>query len=191
MNRFRNLLGLGLLVGGALPVAVMAQGAAPAAAPAKPALSPVTGLVPDHAAASVADIEKEAEWYERVLGFKVLNKYNEHVLATQAAENPDFINWHLSIPGYRIDLVQYKGSKRPPRTDPIYLNQGWVHVVFHTDDVALSLKQLQALDVKTDVTWLCANNVHSEKPCPNGVPIQLYIYDPEGNQLEIRRNVVL
>jgi catechol 2,3-dioxygenase-like lactoylglutathione lyase family enzyme len=157
----------------------------------KPQAPPVTGLVPDHAGLSVADVRREAEWYERVLGFKVLNKYNEHVLATQAAKNPEFINWHLAIPGYRIDLVQYRGSKRPPPVDPVYLQQGWVHVVFHVDDVATALKQLQALDVKVDVTYLCAHNVHQSKPCEHGVPIQLYFSDPEGNQLEIRRNVQL
>jgi catechol 2,3-dioxygenase-like lactoylglutathione lyase family enzyme len=152
---------------------------------------PVTGLVPDHAALSVADIRREAEWYERVLGFKLLNKYTEHVTASMAPDNPDFINWHLEIPGYRIDLIQYKGSKRPPPVDPVYLQQGWVHVVFHVEDVAAALKTLQALQVKVDVTYLCDHNVRQAKPCENGVPIQMYFYDPEGNQLEIRRNVQL
>jgi catechol 2,3-dioxygenase-like lactoylglutathione lyase family enzyme len=186
MNRLRIVMGLQLVLGALLCAAVSAQEAHDKAQP-----PPVTGLVPDHAAASVADIVREAEWYERVLGFKVLNKYKEHVLASQAPENPDFINWHLEIPGYRIDLVQYKGSKRPPAVDPVYLQQGWVHVVFHVEDVAAALKSLQAQQVKVDVTYLCDHNVRQAKPCENGVPIQLYFYDPEGNQLEIRRNVQL
>jgi catechol 2,3-dioxygenase-like lactoylglutathione lyase family enzyme len=187
MNRFRCAIGLQFVLGAlCCPIAAYAQ--KPAAD--KPQVSPVTGLVPDHAGLSVADVRREAEWYERVLGFKVLNKYNEHVLATQAAVNPEFINWHLAIPGYRIDLVQYRGSKRPPPVDPVYLQQGWVHVVFHVDDVALALKQLQALDVKVDVTYLCGE-AHQSTPCEGGKPIQIYLYDPEGNQLEIRRNVQL
>ena len=187
MNWLKNVIGLQLILSGAL-CAVAGAEEAPVNKTQPP---PVTGLVPDHAAASVADIEKEAEWYERVLGFKILNKYKERVLAAKKPDDPDFINWHLVIPGYRIDLVQYKGSKRPPPVDPVYLQQGWVHVVFHVDDVPAALKQLQALQVKVDVTYLCDHNVRQAKPCENGVPIQLYFYDPEGNQLEIRRNVQL
>jgi catechol 2,3-dioxygenase-like lactoylglutathione lyase family enzyme len=187
MNWLRSVIGLQLILGVLLCTGALAQDAS--VDKAQP--PPVTGLVPDHAAISVADIGREAEWYERVLGFKVLNKYNERVLASKAPDNPDFINWHLAIPGYRIDLVQIKGSKRPPPVDPVYMQQGWVHVVFHVEDVAAALKTLQALQVKVDVTYLCDHNVRQPKPCENGVPIQLYFYDPEGNQLEIRRNVQL
>jgi catechol 2,3-dioxygenase-like lactoylglutathione lyase family enzyme len=187
MNGLRSVIGLPLIIGVLLCTVAHAQ--QPPVDKSQP--PPVAGLVPDHAAASVADIQKEADWYERVLGFRVLNKYKEHVLASKGPDNPDFINWHLEIPGYRIDLVQYKGSKRPPPVDPVYLQQGWVHVVFHVEDVAAALKSLQALQVKVDVTYLCDHNVRQSKPCENGVPIQLYFNDPEGNQLEIRRNVQL
>ncbi len=132
---------------------------------------PVTGLAPDHATLSVANIEREAEWYERVLGFKPFSK---------SEANPDFRNWHLVIPGYRIDLVQFKGSKRPPPLESPYLQQGWTHVVFHVEDVSLALRQLQALNV--DVV------VARDR---DGVPIQLRIRDPEGNEVEIRRNLLV
>jgi catechol 2,3-dioxygenase-like lactoylglutathione lyase family enzyme len=131
----------------------------------------VTGLVPDHAALSVENIEVEAEWYERVLGFKVFSKSDT---------NPDMRNWHLVIPGYRIDLIKYKGSKRPTPGDSVYVVQGWVHVVFHVEDVALALKQLQALHVEGKVSKL-----------QDGTPYQILIHDPEGNELEIRRNLVV
>jgi catechol 2,3-dioxygenase-like lactoylglutathione lyase family enzyme len=146
---------------------------------------PVSGLVPDHATLSVENIEREAEWYGRVLGFKPLSK---------SGDNSDLTNWHLVIPGYRIDLIKAKGSKRPAPVEPVYhevngqmvpidpidLQQGWVHVVFHVDDVAAAWKQLQALQVDVKVTKL-----------KDGTPIQLNIKDPEGNALEIRRNLVL
>ena len=146
---------------------------------------PVSGLVPDHATLSVANIEVEVEWYERVLGFKPFSK---------SGTNTDLANWHLVIPGYRIDLIQAKGSKRPAPVGPVYrelngkmvpidpidLQQGWVHVVFHVDDVATALKQLQALHVDVTVTKL-----------PDGTPIQLNLRDPEGNAVEIRRNLVV
>lgn len=132
------------------------------------AASPVTGLVPDHATLSVENIDREAEWYGRVLGFKILRKMDS---------NPDFINEQLAIPGYRIDIIKYKGSKRPAAVDPLYLQQGWIHVVFHVDSVPDALKQLQALHVEPKVNY--------EK----GVPIQLLLHDPEGNEIEIRRNL--
>jgi catechol 2,3-dioxygenase-like lactoylglutathione lyase family enzyme len=131
---------------------------------------PVTGLVPDHATLSVENIEREAEWFERVLGFKPLSKSDT---------NPDFRNWHLVIPGYRIDLIKFKGSKRPAPLESPYLQQGWTHVVFHVEDVSAALKSLQALHVEVK-----ANDLQ-------GVPIQLLIHDPEGNEIEIRRNLVL
>jgi catechol 2,3-dioxygenase-like lactoylglutathione lyase family enzyme len=132
---------------------------------------PVTGLVPDHATLSVANIEREAEWYGRVLGFKPLSK---------SEANPDFRNWHLVIPGYRVDLVQFKGSQRPAPASSPYLWQGWTHVVFHVEDVSMALKTLQALNVEVAVN-------KDDK----GTPIQLRMHDPEGNEVEIRRNLVL
>jgi catechol 2,3-dioxygenase-like lactoylglutathione lyase family enzyme len=143
-----------------------AQQASPAANEAQ--VGPVTGLVPDHATLSVDNLDREAEWYGRVLGFKVLRKMDS---------NPDFINEQLAIPGYRIDIIKYKGSKRPAPVDPLYLQQGWIHVVFHVDSVPDALKQLQALRVEPKVNY--------EK----GIPIQLLLHDPEGNEIEIRRNV--
>ena len=187
MTRFRSLMGL-LIVDALLCTVAVAQ--EPAVGKAQP--PPVTGLVPDHAGASVANIRVEAAWYERVLGFKLLNKYNERVVgSSKEPSDPKFLNWHLAIPGYRIDLVQYRGSTRAPPVSPVYLHQGWVHVVFHVQDVAEALKRLQALHVKVDVTYLCGHNVKQAKPCANGAPIQIYFSDPEGNQLEIRRNVQL
>lgn len=132
---------------------------------------PVTGLVPDHAALSVENLEVEAQWYQRVLGFTRLSK---------TSNTPEYTNWHLVIPGYRIDLIKANGSKRPPAVEPTYLQQGWVHVVFHVPDVAAALKTLQALQIEPKV-----------KNDPAGVPIQLRFKDPEGNEVEIRRDKVL
>jgi catechol 2,3-dioxygenase-like lactoylglutathione lyase family enzyme len=134
-------------------------------------IPPITGLGPDHATLSVENIEKEAQWYEQVLGFKKLSGEDT---------DPDHLNWHLVIPGgYRIDLVKYKGSKRPAPVDPDFLQQGWVHVDFHVDDVAAALKTLQAFHIDVQVKTV------------DGKPVQLRFHDPEGNELEVRRNVVL
>jgi catechol-2,3-dioxygenase len=131
--------------------------------------SPITGLVPDHATLSVENIDVEASWYERVLGFKVLRKMDS---------NPDFINQQMAIPGYRIDLIKYKGSKRPAPVRPLYQQQGWIHVVFHVDSVATALNQLQALHVQPK----------SIGKDDQGNPISILLRDPENNEIEVRRN---
>jgi hypothetical protein len=92
--------------------------------------------------------------------------------------NPDFINQQMAIPGHRIDLIKYKGSKRPPRVDPLYVQQGWIHVVFHVDNVAIALSQLQVLHVQPK----------SIGKDDQGNPIGIMLRDPENNEIEIRRN---
>ena len=165
-KRILNTLGVALMAG-ILSCAASAQQTPAAGSEAQ--ASPVTGLVPDHATLSVEDLDKEAEWFERVLGFKMLRKNGTA---------STMINEQLAIPGYRIDLIKYPGSKRTAPAGAVYLQQGWVHVVFHVDDVALALKQLEALRVES-------KSVNKQ----DGVPIQILLLDPEGNELEIRRNV--
>jgi catechol 2,3-dioxygenase-like lactoylglutathione lyase family enzyme len=165
-KRILNTLGVALMAG-IISCAASAQ-QAPAAGNETQA-SPVTGLVPDHATLSVEDLDKEADWYQRVLGFKMLRK---------SGTATTMINEQMAIPGYRIDLIKYPGSKRPATQDPIYLQQGWIHVVFHVDDVARALKQLEALQVEP-------KSVNKQ----DGVPIQILLRDPEGNEIEVRRNV--
>jgi catechol 2,3-dioxygenase-like lactoylglutathione lyase family enzyme len=138
----------------------------PAAGGGQP--SPITGLRPDHATLSVENLDREAEWYERVLGMKVLHRMDQ---------NPDMINQQMAIPGYRIDLIKYKGSTRPPHVNPLYLQQGWIHVVFHVDDLSAAVRQVKALGVDAKI-----NN--DDK----GAPSQILLHDPEGNEIEVREN---
>jgi catechol 2,3-dioxygenase-like lactoylglutathione lyase family enzyme len=133
-------------------------------------LAPVTGLQPDHATLSVGNLPAEAAWYEHVLGFKIRSKSND----------PGYVNWHLVIPGYRIDLIAAPGSIPAPTVEHIYQRQGWVHVSFHVSNVAAALSALRVLHVPTTV-----------KKDAKGNPVQLRIHDPEGNEIEIRRNLVL
>jgi catechol 2,3-dioxygenase-like lactoylglutathione lyase family enzyme len=146
-------------------------GVAFAQKPGEDIAPPLTGLVPDHAAVSVESLAQEAQWYERVLGFKLYSKFES---------NPDMLSWHMVIPGYRIDLIKFKGSKRPPKADPVFLQQGWTHIVFHVDDVAAAWRVLQEHHIDISVS-------KDDK----GTPIQLRIRDPEGNEIEIRRNLLL
>jgi len=93
---------------------------------------PLTGLAPDHATISVENIDRVAEWYERVLGFKVANRFDT---------NPDFILEQLSIPGYRIDLAKSKGSARPAAPNPVFQHG---HDVCVDDDKNLYVCQWNA-----------------------------------------------
>jgi len=147
----------------------MAHSQQPAAAVSNAQPGPVTGLIPDHATLSVANLDQEIAFYERVLGFKVWRKIDT---------DPNNIGVQMRLPNYRIDMFQYKGSKRPAPVNPLYLQQGWIHVVFHVEDVAKAKEQMEALHVP-----------FTEAHDNNGVLIRLTFHDPEGNELEIGRNL--
>lgn len=140
---------------------VAQEGNSPLAAVA----GPVAGLAADHVSISVEDLDRLSEWYEGVLGFK---------LAMQSDANPDFRVRQLKIPGYRIDLIKFKGSVRPVAAAPRYAAQGFVHIAFNVPDLAAALKQLLAW--KTDV---------AEEKDAKGLLNHLLVHDPEGNEMEI------
>lgn len=139
------------------PVVAQEEGNSPLAA--------VAGLAADHVSISVEDLDRLSEWYEGVLGFK---------LALQSDANPDFRVRQLKIPGYRIDLIKFKGSVRPVAASPRYAAQGFVHIAFNVADLAAALRQLQAW--KTDV---------AEEKDAKGLLNHLLVHDPEGNEMEI------
>jgi catechol 2,3-dioxygenase-like lactoylglutathione lyase family enzyme len=123
-------------------------------------------LSPHHATASVADLNKEVAWYERVLGFQ---------RSKLLGEGTDFQMYQMAMPGYRIDLVQQKGSSRQHNAQGAFV-QGWLHVVFKTPDIDAAYKHLIAQE--TDVKAF-----RDER----GAITRLTFHDPEGNELEIVR----
>lgn len=125
-------------------------------------------LSPHHATASVADLGKEADWYERVLGF-------QRNIPPGGGVAGNLQMYQMTIPGYRIDLIQQKGSTRQHEASGAS-EQGWLHVVFKSPDIDAAYKYLveQATDVKA------TKDEHS-------VLTRLTFHDPEGNELEIVR----
>jgi catechol 2,3-dioxygenase-like lactoylglutathione lyase family enzyme len=120
-------------------------------------------LAPHHATASVANIDLESAWYERVLGFQELNRFHQ----------PDMELRNLGIPGYRIDLISQRNSARTASaTGPAM--QGWLHVVFSTDAIEADYKRLLALGVEVKVDRTAQSAIS-----------RLVFHDPEGNELEI------
>jgi catechol 2,3-dioxygenase-like lactoylglutathione lyase family enzyme len=124
-------------------------------------------LSPHHATISVADMEKETAWFERVLGF---HREDEPIPAPQSAT---IQLRHMTIPGYRIDLFWQKGSVRRRQVSG-GMEQGWFHVVFKTPAIDADFKRL--MDAGTDVT--ANRNAQS-------AITRLVFHDPEGNELEI------
>ena len=132
-------------------------------APAQAGNNPLE-LYPHHATASVADIDKEETWYERVFGFHEI---------LRSRTGLDYEIRQMVISTYRIDLVWQKGSVRHPNSTP-YSNQGWVHIVFKTPAIDADFHKLVAegTDVKAD------RNIRS-------AITRLVVHDPEGNEIEI------
>jgi catechol 2,3-dioxygenase-like lactoylglutathione lyase family enzyme len=153
-----QLIAASLLCGMAL-----SQSGAAQAGNSQPAA--VAGLAVDHISIYVENLELEAKWYQDVLGFN---------LALQSDTNPDFRVRQLKIPGYRIDLIKFKGSVRPAAASPRYAQQGFIHMAFNVPDLAATLKQLQAW--KADV---------GEEKDAKGLLNHLLVHDPEGNEMEV------
>lgn len=126
-------------------------------APANP-----LGLSFHHATVSVADIEKESRWYERVFGFQ----------RGPLISSGNFKSYQMTMPSVRIDLIWQKGSTRPP-TRPV-LDQGWRHIVFNVKNFDSTLQYLQKVD--TDV------KIFRDR---SGKIEHLEVYDPEGNEIGI------
>jgi catechol-2,3-dioxygenase len=120
-------------------------------------------LTPHHATISVADLDKESQWYASVLGFEKSNPF----------DSPDLKGCWMVIPGYRVDLMQYKGSSRKDTQSGV-LRQGWVHVVFQTPMMDEALKRLQS--VGADVKIFKSDDNHLQR---------LILHDPEGNEVEL------
>jgi catechol 2,3-dioxygenase-like lactoylglutathione lyase family enzyme len=124
-----------------------------------------------HATASVANMSRAIKWYEEKLGFKV-------TLHKQLDANTD-LAW-LVIPGFRVDLIQYKGSSRG--TVPInhLSTQGWAHIVFAVPNVDRAYEMLKARGVSLPEPVVTLNELHIRTS---------HFPDSEGNWLEIYQDV--
>jgi catechol 2,3-dioxygenase-like lactoylglutathione lyase family enzyme len=129
------------------------------------------GLTLHHATASVADLDRAIKWYEEKLGFKLQMRRK----LNQDAE----IAWMI-MPGNRIDLIQRKGSMKPPAVKDHMLVQGWGHIVFAVPDADRAYAILKARGANL--------------PEPVSVNSELHIKtshfpDSEGNWLEIYQDL--
>jgi catechol 2,3-dioxygenase-like lactoylglutathione lyase family enzyme len=138
-----------------MPIALMASAQTPVSNPLK--------LSPHHATISVANLNIESQWYAKVLGFEKSNCY----------DGAGSKGCWMIIPGYRIDLIQQKGSSREDaRQGPMH--QGWLHVVFQTPMLEEALNRLQSAGTDVQVFKY-----------PDGRLQRLVVHDPEGNEVEL------
>jgi catechol 2,3-dioxygenase-like lactoylglutathione lyase family enzyme len=112
---------------------------------------------------SVANMDKEVTWYERMLGFREIER---HV-------GPHSKEVKLSTgDAYDIELVWRKGSVRPKETG--YLRQGWMHVVFTTRAIDAAYERLKKLRSGVYANYNDQGHIW-----------RIYLHDPDGNEIEI------
>lgn len=156
------LIAVGILFGvapHATPVSAQATGSAP---------SPSSLVFSyDHATLSVANLDKEVAWYERVLGLKVTDREKK---------SDSFEIAEMRMPAVRIDMSWRKGSARNriPEAD---MDQGWAHVVFAAPDLEADYKKLTALNVE----------VREDRKKDSSAILRLLFHDAEGNEITIKK----
>ena len=152
-------------VGGVTAALLLASaaGGAAVAQPAQVASANPLGVVLDHVTIGVADMDKEIEWYRRVLGLQ----------PGEMLHTARFDAQKMTAPGVRIDLIHQPGSTRP---SPLmgFDKQGWLHVALTTHDPEAVARRLMELGVEAQVSRNKAGKV-----------TVVTLNDPEGNNIEI------
>lgn len=179
---FSVALRMALAVALLLPACVgaLSQDAAPAAPSGAKAQS-ILGLQSQHITLSVANFKLERDWYIEKLGFTLAPPMQMGPGPGPGSgpnsgppPGPMMQMAQVTIPGYRIDLMQFPGSRRPKDASPRYAAQGWVHIAFTVAnlDKALSFLEAAGTDVKGNRGG-------------NNALMGLLLHDPEGNEIEI------
>lgn len=135
--------------------------------PASPTPPPLEGL--DHLLLVVADPEAAADWYGRVFGAVAV-----------AMPTPNGPRIQLDLPGARISLLREGRQSMPPLPNPV---TGSGHFCLLTPaPLADWLVHFAALGV--DV---------ADGPAPRDGRVgrleSVYVYDPDGNMVEVARQV--
>jgi catechol 2,3-dioxygenase-like lactoylglutathione lyase family enzyme len=112
----------------------------------------------DHVGINVTDLQRSADWYEKVLGFTIFHKWKT--------------TWMISRADMHIGLFLRPSAKK---IDDLDNTLAITHFAYATDAKGFQEAQdkLKKLGVKFD------------PPEDTGVAYSLFIYDPDGCQIEI------
>jgi methylmalonyl-CoA/ethylmalonyl-CoA epimerase len=106
------------------------------------------GLRFHHGAASVPNLNESIEWYEKMLGFTVENKFEIPGQDVQIAM--------MKLDDMRVELFEAKGSKalNPDRREPNsdFRTQGNLHFSFAAPNVRPLAEKLRERGV--DIVWI-------------------------------------
>ncbi len=126
------------------------------------------GLSIHHVTMGVASIDRERAFYRDVLGFQVGPFH----------KRPRYDHQQMLIPGFRIDMIESKGSTRPARTMGTDM-QGWLHVALSVPNTADAYERLKAQGAPVSIGHMDGPEIGS-----------FFVTDPEGNRLELARSSV-
>jgi len=115
----------------------------------------------------VADLPKEVEWYQTILGFHDTHQFD------QGKPDPDNRAIRVALGNFRLDLVWHRGSTRPP--PPARYQEGYSHLSFETTAIDGCYAWLRAHGIAVDAV---------RDRTTQGLRI-LRFHDPEGNEIHI------
>jgi catechol 2,3-dioxygenase-like lactoylglutathione lyase family enzyme len=118
-----------------------------------------------HITAAVTDLDRAVKWYQRVLGFRLVERGERNGGAFRFAE--------LQIPGFGVALVQLAGARAAPVLDAPQ-SPDWVHIVFSVPDPDAAWRELRARGA----------DVFTRGP-PASPLTSFLLHDSEGNEIEI------
>lgn len=112
----------------------------------------------DHVAINVTDLQRSADWYQRVLGFEVVHKWNT--------------TWMVKRAEMRIGLFERKAATPVENLDQ---RVAITHFSFLTD--AEGLIQTQIALRKLEVLF--------DPPDDSGIAWSIFFKDPDGHEIEV------
>ncbi len=127
----------------------------------------------DHVGLSVGDLDAQAAWYGRALGFETAHPFEIDAVGLRGV-------FLLGPDGVAIELLEKQGSARvaPPPADPpsALLARGYGHICLRVDDTLAAYERLIAAG---------AGSVAAPFPAPEPGVHAAFVADPEGNLIEL------
>ena len=123
----------------------------------------------NHFAVSVANMEESIAWYERIFGFKAVNRDTIPATGAQVC--------HMQAPGFLFELFYLPDSaplpehRKSPNTD--MFTQGNLHISFGVPDAHILIESLKEMGV--NIAFIAeVNNTYG-----------VFINDNTGNLIEL------